>query len=325
MKMTPRVSQIFRDEDHFLVVSHINPDGDAIGSLLGLAMALSEMGKNACPLVGGAIPDAFEFLPGTDTLVTDPGRMHPAPQWIVAVDAAEENRIWGDLSGVRDGARLVNIDHHATNPQYGDVNVVVPDATSTAEIIYRILKEAGYSPSVNVGKCLYAALYSDTGGFRFSGVRSSTLHIGAELLAAGFESNEVTGPLLEEYPISRVRMEQLMLERMEVLLDGRLIISTLYPDDFERLGAQPSELENLVDKLRTIRGVEAAVLITKVSDELTRVSFRSKGRLNVASIAQVFGGGGHPRAAGLRTPLTPTTLKVKIKHEVKAALEALAI
>lgn len=322
MKMIQQVAGILSNEDHFLIVTHVNPDGDAIGSQLGLLLALSEMGKNVRALVGGAIPDTFEFLPGTDRLVSDTSPREPGPRWIIAVDTAEEQRIWGDIRSVRDGAGLINIDHHETNPEFGDLNVIIPHATSTAEIVYQILMQAGYSLSVDVGKCLYAGLYSDTGGFRFSGVNSSTLQIGSELLAAGFQSNDVTGPLLEEHPLIRIRLEQLMLERMEILLDGRLVMSTLFQGDFERLNAKQSDTENLVDKLRSIRGVEAAVLMTRVSDELTRVSFRSKGNLNVAAIAQSFGGGGHPHAAGLKTPLLPSALKPRIKHAVQAAIDA---
>jgi phosphoesterase RecJ-like protein len=280
------------------------------------------MGKNVVPLAGGAIPDTLEFLPGTYGYITDWPDGRPKPKWIVSVDTAEEQRIWGDIKSLRNGARLINIDHHETNPEFGDLNVIIPGATSTAEIVYQILMQTGYSLSVDAGKCLYAGLYTDTGGFRFSGVSSSTLQIGSELLAAGFQSHDVTGPLLEEQPLNRLRLEQVMLERMEILLDGRLAVSTLFQEDFDRLNARQSDTENLVDKLRTIRGVEAAVLMTCVSHELTRVSFRSKGSLNVATIAKSLGGGGHPHAAGLKTPLQPTALQVRIELAIKAAMEA---
>lgn len=322
MKMIQQVAQTLSNEDHFLVVTHVNPDGDAIGSQLGLCLALGEMGKNVVSLAGGTIPDTLEFLPGTHSYVSDWPEGRPKPKWIVSVDTAEEQRIWGDITSLRSRTRLINIDHHETNPQFGDLNVVIPGATSTAEIVYQILMQTDYSLSIDVGKCLYAGLYSDTGGFRFSGVNSSTLQIGSELLAAGFQSHEVTGPLLEEQPLNRLRLEQLMLERMEILLDGILALSTLFQEDFDRLKAKQSDTENLVDKLRTIRGVQAAVLMTRVSGELTRVSFRSKGNLNVAAIAKSFGGGGHPHAAGLKTPLPPSALRVKIKHAIQAAIHA---
>ncbi len=319
--MIQQVARTLRNEDHFLIATHVNPDGDAIGSQLGLFFALSEMGKNVVPLRGGAIPDTLEFLPGTDRVVSNWPDGHPKPKWIVSVDTAEEQRIWGDIQSVRDGAQLINIDHHETNPGFGDLNVIIPDATSTAEVVYQILKEAGYSLSVDAGKCLYTGLYSDTGGFRYSGVNSATLRIGAELLAAGFESHEVTGPLLEEQPLNRVKLEQIMLQRMEILLDGRLIISTLSQEDFDLLNAKHSDTENLVDKLRSIRGVQAAVLMTRVSPELTRVSFRSKGDINVAAIAKSLGGGGHPHAAGLKSSLQPSALQVTIKNAIQAAME----
>jgi phosphoesterase RecJ-like protein len=182
------------------------------------------------------------------------------------------------------------------------------------------LKEAGYKISADVGKCLYTGLITDTGGFRFAGVNSRTLEIAAEMLGPGLDSYEITRYLYEEYPLPRLHLERLMLERAEVLLESRLLLSTLSKADFDSLGADPSIAENLVNRLREFQGILAAVLITEMEDGLIRVSFRSKGNLDVSKIAQSLGGGGHHSAAGLKSRLPLTELRSRIIQGVKDAL-----
>ena len=304
----------------FVVVSHINPDGDAVGSLLGMHLALREMGKQSWPLSHDGIPDSYSFLPGRGEVVCDASQIPTAPDWIISVDVATEPRISGDIRDLRRKARLINIDHHPTNPGFGDLNLIDATASSTAELVFQLLRETRYKCSASVGKCLYTGLVTDTGGFRFAGVNGNTLRIAAELLDSGFTSYDVTAPLFEEYPLHRLKLEQLLLERMEMLLHGKLALSTLYAEDFQSLGAEFSDGENLVDKLRDIRGVEAGVLMTRMSDNLVRVSLRSKNALDVSAVAASFGGGGHRRAAGLRSDLPLPVLKEQIVLHVEQAL-----
>jgi phosphoesterase RecJ-like protein len=318
--MIQKIAKIVRDEDRFLLVTHVNPDGDAVGSLLGLHLALKEMGKKSWPVAGEQFPELYDFLPGRDSLVTNVSLLNDPPNWIVSLDVASEERISGDITRFRDRAQLVNIDHHPTNPGFGDLNFLVPSATSTAELVYKVIKEAGCKLSADVGKCLYAGLVTDTGCFRFSGVNSETLLLGAEMLGAGFDSFEVTRYLYEEYPLRRLRLEQLVFERIEILVGGRLVLSTLYHTDFEGLGAHMSESENLVNRLRECRGVEVGALITEMPDKVMRMSFRSKGSVDVSAVAKSIGGGGHRHAAGARSTLPLPQLKKKIVQAVEAAL-----
>lgn len=307
--MMNEIAEILRRENRFLVVSHINPDGDAVGSLLGMYLALREMGKTAWALSADTLPDMYDFLPGRASLVQSLEIQGAPPQWILALDTATEPRISGDIGNLRKRARLVNIDHHPTNPAYGDLNLIDPTATSTAEIVYSLLKSAGYRLSADVGQCLYTGVVTDTGCFKFAGVTSRTMKLAAELLEPGFDSYTVTRHLFEEHPLSRMKLEAVMLERLEIHLNGRLLLSTLLAEDFDRVGADPSDSENMVNRLRESRGVEAGILITGMADGLFRVSFRSKGRVDVAEIAASFGGGGHRNAAGLRTTMPLEDLK----------------
>lgn len=318
--MIRQIAQILRNEDHFLVVTHVNPDGDAIGSQLGMLLALQEMGKTSWALASQPPPSTYHFLGADRLVITDSGQIRPAPRWIIAVDAAEAHRISGDVSGIRHAAKLINIDHHVSNPGFGDLNLVLPDATSSAELVHRVLKEAGYSPSRAVAKCLFTGIITDTGCFRYAGVTGKTLQVAAELLDTGFDPTEVTIPLYEEYPITRLHLERLMLDRIEVHLKGRLIVSTLLSEDFDALHADLSESEDLVNRLREIKGVEVGALVTGLPDGKTRVSLRSKGLVNVADVAVALGGGGHPRAAGIRTALSRAEVTAKIVDSVDRAL-----
>jgi bifunctional oligoribonuclease and PAP phosphatase NrnA len=314
------LSTILQSGNRFLVVSHINPDGDAIGSLLGMHLALSEMGKESWPLTRDRVPELYHFLPGQKDLVPDATRLPHTPDWIIALDVATEPRISGDVARFRPVAKLINIDHHPTNPCFGDVNLVVPEASSTAELVFQVLKATGHPMSAEVGKCLYTGLVTDTGGFRFAAVNAGTLRMAAEMLDTGFDSYDVTRPIFEEHPLPRLLLERTMLERAEILLGGRLVLSILYADDFERLGAEFSDAENMVDRLRDSRGVAAGVLMTKMSDSLVRVSFRSKDEVDVAAVAGKFGGGGHRRAAGLRSSIPLPQLTKEIVQAIEQAL-----
>lgn len=318
--MLQEIADIFRSSDRFLVVTHVNPDGDAIGSLLGLCQALREMGKQAWALSADKIPDTYDFLAGRSEVITDPATLSKAPSWIVSVDVASQDRISGDIASFAGSARLINIDHHPTNPGFGDINLVLPAVTSTAEVIFTVLKVAEYQLSLDVAKCLYTGLITDTGGFRFAGVRADTLMAGAEMLAAGLDSYEVTRYLYEEFPLSRLQLEKLVLDRLEILLGGKLLVSTLLSEDFRRLGADFSEGENLVNLLRQCKGVEVGILLTEMSSSLVRVSLRSKGRVDVSRVAASMGGGGHRHAAGLKSSLPVDEIKQRLVEATASAL-----
>lgn len=318
--MIDEITKILRNHSKFLVVTHVNPDGDAVGSLLGLHLALREMGKSVRSLTAEEIPDLYHFMPGIGDVIVGGPVLDDPPEWIISVDAADQYRISGDISGVRPPAGLINIDHHPTNPHFGDVNFVDPTATSTAELVLRVIEETGHPLSADVGKCLYTGLITDTGCFRFAGVTAETMRTAAALLASGFESADVTMPLFEELPLYRLRLEQVMLERLEAKFDGRLVISILFKSDLERLGAQFSDTENLVNRLREVRGAEVGILVIETASGGSKASLRSKHWMDVATIAKDLGGGGHRNASGLKSDMPPAELKSVLEEAVAQQL-----
>jgi phosphoesterase RecJ-like protein len=318
--MWNEIARILANEDNFLVVSHVNPDGDAIGSLLGLALALEDAGKDVWAYLPDSRPDMYDFLPIPKRLTGDELKIPQDRKWIIALDSAEASRIAAPLERFRIRGKLVNIDHHPTNPMFGDINLVTPDANSTAQMVFQLLKGAGLEVSPLAGICLYTGLVTDTGCFRFSGVDGNTFRIAAELLDSGVDSYEVCRHIYEEFPSYRLKLEKAILERMETLLDGRLCLSVLYQKDFDKYGGGPSDIEGVVNRLRSIRGVEVGVLITQVHNNGAKASLRSKGEIDVARLAASLGGGGHKRASGLKSSLPPDQLKPIIIKAVEEAM-----
>lgn len=310
--MENEIAKILANGDRFLVVSHVNPDGDAIGSLMGLSLALEDMGKDVWALMPDNKPTLYDFLPEPRNLAKS---FEDAPMdrdWIISLDAAEKSRIAGEINGYLHRGQLINIDHHPTNPGFGHVNMVRPEANSTAEMVFRLLRTIGLKISPEVGICLYTGLVTDTGCFRFSGVNAETFKIASELLDTGVDAYEVCRRLYEEFPPHRLKLEKAILDRMEIHLDGRLCISVIYQEDFNTYGGQPSDIEGVVNRLRSLRGVEVGALITEVSGNGTKASLRSKNDIDVAKIALSLGGGGHHRASGLRSEMPPADLKLAL-------------
>ena len=319
--MIDQIAATLSEQDGFVVVTHVNPDGDAIGSLLGMYLSLKEMGKTAVAALGADFPQSFAFLPGSMEVMVGLGPIGFDPSCVIAIDVAAHDRIVPSITDVGTAPCLINIDHHPTNPGYGDINFIRPHANSSTQLVYELLCKMRYNLSVDVAKCLYTGLVTDTGCFKFSGVTSQTFQLAAKLLAPGVDSYDITKSLFEELPLSRLTLERLMLERLEFLLDGKLALSYLNIEDYKKIGAALNEGESIVNRLRETRGVEVGGLITALADNSCKVSLRSKGRLDVSSIASQLGGGGHRRAAGINSSMGCQSLRVKLIELVEKSLE----
>ncbi|MFH0960125.1 MAG: bifunctional oligoribonuclease/PAP phosphatase NrnA [Pseudomonadota bacterium] len=320
--MIDQIAKFLVEKDGFVVVTHVNPDGDAIGSLLGMYLSLKEIGKKVVGVMGANFPESFAFLPGNTEMIVGWELLGFNPSCVIAIDVADRERIAPSISGLKKAySCLINIDHHPTNPGYGDINFIRPHANSSTQLVYELLCKMGYKLNVNVSKCLYTGLVTDTGCFKFSGVTSRTFELAAKLLAPGVDSYDVTKCLFEELPESRLTLERLMLERLEFLLDGKLALSYLDLEDYEKIGASLNEGENIVNRLRETRGVEVGGLITALADNSCKVSLRSKGMLDVSTIASKLGGGGHRRAAGIKSSLGYQDMRLELISLVKKSLE----
>jgi bifunctional oligoribonuclease and PAP phosphatase NrnA len=297
-----------RTADKLLLTTHENPDGDALGSLLAMHWILQQLGKQSVMYMS---PDEFP-LPWEYRAWTFDGIAGAPPpdvteRTIVFLDCGNIDRMPVDFLQ-RDGLRILNIDHHHDNTRFGTVNLVAPEASCTAEIVYRLAKELGAEITPPIADALYTGLVTDTGKFMYENTSPEAHRMAAELIEAGVEPYQVHRRLYEDLPFRRLQLLQRALASVERYDDGSITVAHLVKDDYAATGASEQDSEGVVDHMRAVEGTAVAVLVREQLSEgregLRKVSLRATdGRVDVSRIAREFGGGGHPQAAGFSTPL----------------------
>ena len=295
------IADALRRHDSFLVVTHENPDGDALGSLLAITLALRQLGKDAVMYLPGEtpLPREYAFMP-----LEDLARVAPpdaAERVLVAVDCAKEDRI-GDEAVRAEAPLVLDIDHHHDNTRFGDVNLIVADASSTGEVLRDLFAELGLELTPQLAEPLYIALVTDTGRFQYANTTPKSLRLAAELVEAGADVHAVFQEVYESVEFAKLKLLARALGRAEVLEGGRIVVSHLVRTDFAEVGAAEPYSEGIIDYLRAVEGAELAVLIREqlhTSPHTYKGSLRSSiDELDVSVIARSFGGGGHRQAAG---------------------------
>lgn len=295
------IADALRRNDRFLVVTHENPDGDALGSLLAATLTLRRLGKDAVMYLAGdtALPREYGFMPLED-LVREPPS-DAGERVLLAVDCAKEERI-GDPDAVGRAPLVLDVDHHHDNTRFGDVNLIVADASSTGEVLRDVIGELGLELTPELAEPLYIALVTDTGRFQYANTTPKSLRLAAELVDAGADIHAVFQQVYESVEFAKLKLLARVLERAEVLEGGRVVVSHLLRGDFAEVGAAEPYAEGLIDSLRAVEGAELAVLIREPPRDdgpVHRVSLRASiDELDVSAIARRFGGGGHRQAAG---------------------------
>lgn len=289
------IAQIIRQNDGVMLISHISPDGDTLGSACALLLALRAMGKKACAVCEGLPSANLRRMPFIDQI----SREAPfEPQVAIAVDCADARRIGDFVQHFERAPINIAIDHHATNGGYGQVNWIDPHASATGEMIYSLIKELGVEIGRDIATCLYIALSTDTGNFSYSNTTGNTLRIAAELLETGFDMTGLHRDLFRVRSFARSRLLGIALERAQLHFEGRMVMSSLTYKEVGAVGSENAINEGVIDMLRDIEGVEVAVYMHQTAEGIYRVSFRSNSYVDVCAIALEFGGGGHIRAAG---------------------------
>jgi bifunctional oligoribonuclease and PAP phosphatase NrnA len=295
-----------RKHDRFLVVTHENPDGDALGSLLAATLALRQLGKDVVMYHPGEmpLPREYAFMP-LEELVREPPA-DAGERVLLAVDCAKEERI-GDEAAVARAPLVLDVDHHHDNTRFGDLNLIVPDASSTSEVLRDVMTELGVELTPDIAEPLYIALVTDTGRFQYTNTTPKALRLAAELVDAGADVHAVFQQVYESVEFAKLKLLARVLERAEVLEGGRIVVSHLLRSDFTEVGASEPYSEGLIDYLRAVEGAELAVFIR---EQLSSASQAHKGslrssidELDVSAIARRFGGGGHRQAAGFSSDL----------------------
>ncbi|WP_305043002.1 DHH family phosphoesterase [Geoalkalibacter sp.] len=279
-----------------LVTSHSSPDGDAIASTLALANGLREMGKEVVAFNADPVPQNLRFLPGAESMVHDLRDVAPFDLGFL-LDAGELRRAEAPL---RELCRsLINIDHHPYSEPFGEINYVDEKASATGALIYRLLKAGDHPISPAVALCVYTAILSDTGSFRYSNADPEAFRIAAEMVEQGsINPWDVAGGLYESQDEKRLRLLALSLATLQVSSCGAFAALTLTDDMMRQTGASHEHTDGFVNYPRSIRGVEVALLFRQTGAASWKVGFRSKGRVDVGALARQLGGGGHHNAAG---------------------------
>jgi phosphoesterase RecJ-like protein len=283
-----------------MLFSHIRPDGDAYGSMLGLGLSLRALGKRVRLFNRDGLNSLYRFLPGADLIETTPAQL-PAADLIVALDTSTEDRL-GLADSLRPAASVTvdwNIDHHVSNTGYGKHQFIDPSQPATAGIITDLIAEARWPLTADIAAALYVGLMTDTGSFRYRGTGPRTFDQAALLAAKGADPAELAKHCYQSVSLPRFKLQQRALGRLQFEFGGAFTHTTLTPADFAELGARPEDTEGIVEAGLTVNGVELSAFFEFKPDDGLKVSLRSKGGINVSAFAQRFGGGGHPGAAGI--------------------------
>ncbi len=302
-----------------LIVSHIDPDGDSIGSMIALGMILDKIGIPAYCYSQDGVPRVYHFLPGVDKVRN---RVDPNQHFdlLFTVDASDLKRLGDKLVPKEISKLVINIDHHPDNTKYGNINYV-EKSSSTAELIYQLSKFLKIKIDREMAENLYVALITDTGNYRYENTSITTFNMASDMLKAGVDTHEITTRIYDTKTIAGIRVQAAALATLEVSPDRKAAWATVSREMMERVGAKGEDLVGLVDKIRSIEGVEVAVLFREDNGKV-KVNFRSKDKISVSAIAKRFGGGGHIRAAGAVLEEDIETVKKKVIAEVLKYLKA---
>ena len=318
------VVNALRAAERVVVTSHDNPDGDALGSLLATHLALASLGKDSLMVLGGEqpLPGEYGFLGLVEHGLLRAPPPDVAERVLVAVDCAQENRIVEPT--LRTSARAtVNVDHHHDNTRFGDVNLVVDDASSTAEVLADVFTALGAVRTPEIAEALYTALVTDTGRFQYPNTTPKALRLAAELVEDGADVGRVFVEVYESTPFPKLKLLARALEHATELAGGKVVVSELRREDFEAAGAQEPYSEGIIDHLRAVDGAELVALVRELPEGAAtqrKGSLRSHPNgVDVSAIARSFGGGGHRRAAGFSTDLEMDEITRRIVEAFTAA------
>ena len=300
----------------FLITAHVRLDGDALGSELALCRLLSDLGKEAVVCNQDATPGHYRFLPGAERIVHEP--VHPELYDVgFVLDCSELERVGEIAADVARIPTLINIDHHVSNGGFCALRLLDPKASSTGELLYRLMREMRAVMTGDICTNLYAAILTDTGGFRYSSTRQETLKAAGDLLKGGADPQWISENIYESDPPAKLQLLARVLETLEMDLDLGIASMTVTEEHLRQTGASMEHTDGFIDIPRTVKGINIAMLYTQTGAKQFKLSLRSKGRVNVEKIARRFGGGGHINAAACRIEGDLETIKSRVLQAVK--------
>ncbi len=317
----PELLEAIERAQRILLCTHINPDGDAIGSTLAICHALRAMGKEAIPCCGDPVPGKLWFLPGADWVKTPDEIADRQFDLGFALDAADEGRLGSAAALFRRCPITIQVDHHPTNPLYANINGVDGDAAATGCVVYRLLLKMNQPVTGDIAKCLYTAISTDTGNFSFKNTDGEAFAIVAELMRAGLPLNEMSRNLFLMQEEAHIRLLGRALSTLRLFAGGKCACMCLRPEDYRFSYAGPEHSDGIVNYAMNLWGVEMAYLADEKEDGMVKVSLRALPPRDVAVVAQKFGGGGHVLAAGCRYRATLPEMCAALEKEMCSQFE----
>ena len=319
-KTIARVLEEIRKHQRFCIIGHQRPDGDCIGSQIALTLALQNDARDVVCWNQDPVPHKLQFL--------DPSHIMSCPtaeqpfDCVIAVDSASLDRVGEVVDFISHRKVLINIDHHASNTRYGDLNWIAPAEPSSGELVYRLLKAARWPIKNQIADCLFTAISTDTGSFQYPTTRPSTYVIAGDLVSKGADLSTICDEVYQSYPLPRVKLLKHVYNQFKLTNDNEIAYFWLRPADYHRTGATRDDTEGLIDHIRNIEPVVVACLFEELEPEVIRISLRSKSPLvNVSDIAKQFSGGGHKAAAGARVTGKPMTIQRRVVKAIRSALK----
>ncbi len=312
------IGELIKANDRFLLVSHVRPDGDAIGSVLALGFSLKAMGKTVTMIAEDGVPESLQFLEGSDQIEVSPEVALDADVAFF-LDTATHSRVGArSLAASTKAKTLVNIDHHISNPGYGDLNHIDAESPATGQIIYDLLRFLEMPIPAESRDAIYVAVSTDTGSFQYSATTAETYEMGADLIRRGLDVGKINAETYDSHPFRRLALMRALLNTLELTEDGQIAFWELSRQTQRDLALQPDDSEGLIDLIRGIRGVQLAAFFEELEGGQVRVSLRSKTpEFSVCDVAMEYGGGGHAMAAGIRMGEPLGQVKEKVLSSLK--------
>ena len=310
-----------READDVLLVCHINPDGDTLGSMIALGLALEEhLGKTVTLLSADGVPAIYDFLPGVERITTATERRNF--DLAIVLDAGDLTRVGRAREAAESAPLLIDIDHHVTANVFGDIRLLDATAAATGEIVYDLLAALGAPLTRPIAEALLCALLTDTGSFRFLNVTPRTLRIAAETVAAGASPDRIAEQVFENKPFAAQKLLGRALQSMRRSADGRIVWAHVSQADFTEIGGTDQDTEGIVSAVRAVRGADVALFLREMATGRIRVSLRSRDPFDVSLVAQHFGGGGHRLASGCTLDGPLAEAEARLVAEVERQLHA---
>ena len=314
-----RIIQKIKDSQHILIASHAEPDGDCLGSLVALGLALGKLNKKITLYNASSIPAVYRFLPGAERIVPHIKDPHTYDLAII-LDCGDITRIGEGGSIVSQIPLIINIDHHLSNTVFGHIQLIDTSACATAEIVYRLIRALGIPFDKAIATSIYTGILTDTGSFRFSNTNQAAFAVSRAMMEVGVEPHLVAQRVFGTYSLGRIKLLNMALNSIEISENGKLSMMTITRSMLNETGTHPEDLDGMINYARRIEDVKVAALICEIKNGAGKfsnmnryhVSLRSDSSVDVARIATRFGGGGHRGAAGFQIESTLVALKTKI-------------